>query len=115
MLSRLPTEGDAGPGQPSGPPADRPARGDPPAESGAGVPPPQGDAGRRHLRAGGVWRGVGPAVRHPHEGGLRSVHAPEAPGPHQDEHQLQAVLAVLNLMFLLLFKALQVRVRSGAR
>lgn len=39
------TEGNAGPGQPPGPPAHPPAWGDPPVEGGASVPPPQGDAG----------------------------------------------------------------------
>lgn len=93
----LSTERHAGPGQPPGPAADPPARGDPPAEGGAGVPPPQRNAGRRHVRAGGVRRGVRPAVRHPHEGCLRPVHAAQTPGSHQDEHQLQTLLAVLNL------------------
>lgn len=90
------SEGDAGAGPQPGPAADPPARGDPPAQGGAGVPPPQGDAGRRHVRAGGVRRGVGPAVRHPPEGGLRPVHSAQTPGPHQDEHQLQTLLTVLK-------------------
>lgn len=89
-------EGDASPRQPSGPAADPTAWGDPPAESGAGVPPSQGDAGRCHLRARGVRGRVRPAVRHPNEGRLCSVHASETPRPHQDEHQLQTFLTLLK-------------------
>lgn len=92
----LPSEGNASSGQPTGPSADPSAGGDPSAQSGASVPPSQGDAGRRNVRAGGVRRGVGPAVWHPHEGCLCSVHPSKASGPHQDEYQLQAFLTVLK-------------------
>ena len=96
MSSSSPIEGDAAAGQPPGPAAHPPPHRDPPAEGGAGVPPPQGDAGQGHVRAGGVRRGVRPSLRHPHEGRLRPLHPAQAPGTDQDEHQLAALLAVLR-------------------
>ena len=99
MPSTFPIEGDAGAGQPPGPAAHPPPHGDPPAEGGAGVPPPQGDAGQGHVRAGGVWRGVRPSLRHPHEGRLRPLHPAQAPGTDQDEHQLATLLAVLRFHY----------------